>query len=297
MKFTKMHGIGNDYVYVNAFEETVKDKAAAARFVSDRHFGIGSDGLIFICPSEIADCRMEMYNLDGSLGSMCGNGVRCVAKYAFDHGISRNNPMRVETGAGIKTIQMEIEEGKMKSACVDMGEPEVTTLAAMGEKAQDSSQKEVVSNLASLSLLPFQEEIQVGGKTYTMIPISVGNPHAIVFWEDVDSLDIETIGPLFENHPRFPDRTNTEFVEVLDRKNVKMRVWERGSGETLACGTGATATGVACMLAGVSDREVTVHLLGGDLAIRWDDETGHVFMTGTATEVFRGEIDLPEGMA
>ncbi len=281
MKFTKMHGVGNDYVYVNCFEETVPDPAEAAIFVSERHFGIGSDGLILICPSEVADCRMEMYNADGSLGKMCGNGVRCVAKYAYDHGICPVNPMRVETGAGIKTIDLTVEDGKVVRARVDMGIPELTIKS--GDIALAGW------DLANPKAEAF-EKIEVAGKTWEMIPISVGNPHAIVFVDDVANFPLETIGPKFENHERFPDRTNTEFVQVLDPKHVKMRVWERGSGETWACGTGATATAVASALAGVTGTDVTVSLLGGDLEISWDPASGHVFMTGPATEVFSGEI-------
>lgn len=284
MKFTKMHGIGNDYVYVNCFEETVDDPRAVSRFVSDRHFGIGSDGLILIRPSKVADCWMDMYNADGSSSEMCGNGVRCVAKYAYDHGITKNNPLTVETGAGIKTIDLTVEDGKAVLARVDMGLPKLT-----------SNHNEVepeVPNLKTLGELPIWETITVDGQDFQMIAISVGNPHAIVYVDDVMAVEIEKVGPKFENHERFPQRTNVEFIQVVDRKHMKMRVWERGSGETWACGTGATASAVATMLAGYADTEATVHLLGGDLEIEWNQETGHVMMTGSATEVFRGEIDL-----
>lgn len=285
MKFTKMHGIGNDYVYVNGFEETVEDPHETARFVSDRHFGIGSDGLILIRPSEKADCWMDMYNADGSSGAMCGNGIRCVAKYVYDHKIVTKNPMTIETGAGIKTIFLTAENGKAVSARVDMGLPELTS--------NGNTVKPAVPNCENLAKLPVWEEIRVDGQSYSMIAISVGNPHAIVFVDDVMAVDIEKIGPKFEHHERFPDRTNTEFIQIVDRKHMKMRVWERGAGETWACGTGATASGVAAMLAGYTDAEVTVELLGGCLEIAWDQKTGHVNMTGPATEVFTGEISLP----
>lgn len=271
MKFTKMHGISNDYVYVNCFEEKVADPSRTAQFVSERRTGIGSDGLILIAPSEKADCRMIMYNADGTEGAMCGNGIRCVGKYAYDHGIARKNPMRVETKAGIKVLQVETEEendgGRVKQVTVDMGIPEQT------------------------SLLP--EPITVEGKAYTFVGISMGNPHAVYFMDEIDHLDLEKIGPAFECHERFPDRTNSEFIQVVDRNHIRMRVWERGSGETWACGTGATASAVAAVLLGYTENEVIVSLRGGDLKIVWDRESGHVLMTGGATEVFHGEISLP----
>lgn len=277
MKFTKMNGIGNDYVYVNCFQETVEDPCAVAKFVSERHFGIGSDGLILINPSEVADCEMAMYNADGSRGEMCGNGIRCVAKYVYDYGIVKKDRIRVETLAGIKEIELKIEDGKAVEAVVDMGEP---ILAA-----------EEIPVVAKKSPV-IMEPIIVDGKTYEMTCVSMGNPHAVVYMEDVTGLEIEKIGPKFENHERFPRRVNTEFVKVLDRTHVQMRVWERGSAETFACGTGACATAVACILNGFTDREVTIHLLGGALHITWDEKSNHVFMRGTATTVFDGEIDL-----
>ena len=219
MKFTKMQGIGNDYVYVNCFEETVEDPARVAKLVSERHFGIGSDGLILICPSEVADCRMRMFNEDGSEGSMCGNGIRCVGKYAYDHGIVDKTQISVETLGGIKYLDMQVENGKVKTVKVDMGMPKLT------------------------SELP--EKIQVEGKNLEFTGIDVGNPHAVYYVENVDGLDLEKIGPAFEMHERFPDRVNSEFIRVIDRKHLQMRVWERGSGETWACGTGATASAVA----------------------------------------------------
>ena len=279
MKFTKMQGIGNDYVYVNCFEETVKDPAAVARYVSDRHFGIGSDGLILIKPSDIADCEMDMYNLDGSQGAMCGNGIRCVAKYVYDYGIVKKENISVSTKSGIKYLDLTVRDGKVALVRVNMGSPVLT-----------ASQIPVVSSTEEMINAP----LKVNGETYYITAVSMGNPHAIVYMTDVDHLDIGEIGPYFENHMAFPDRVNTEFVEVLDDHTLKMRVWERGSGETLACGTGACAVAVASILNGHVDGEkpVTVKLLGGDLEIFWDRQENLVFMTGPAATVFDGEIDL-----
>lgn len=279
MKFTKMHGIGNDYVYVNCFKETVEDPAAVARFVSDRHFGIGSDGLILIKPSDVADCEMDMYNLDGSQGAMCGNGIRCVAKYAYDYGIVHKTQISVATRSGIKYLDLTVKDGKVSQVKVNMGAPILTA-----SQIPVVSEKEEVIN----------EPLEVNGETYYITAVSMGNPHAIVYMTDVDHLDIEKIGPSFENHVAFPDRVNTEFVEVLDEHTVKMRVWERGSGETLACGTGACAVAVASILNERVDGEkpVTVKLLGGDLEIYWNRQENLVYMTGPATTVFDGEIDL-----
>ena len=277
MKFTKMHGCGNDYVYVNCFEETVENPAAVARFVSDRHYGIGSDGLILICPSEIADFRMAMYNLDGSEGKMCGNGVRCIAKYVYDHHLTDKTQISLETLGGIKYLDLNIKDGKVETVKVDMGEPILKP-----EEIPVKLSKDVV----------IDEPVEVDGKVWNMTCISMGNPHAVVFVDDTKSLDLEAMGPSFENHAIFPEQVNTEFVHVIDRKTVDMRVWERGSGETFACGTGACATAFACILNGKTDDQVLVHLVGGDLLIEYDRETNHIFMTGPATEVFSGEIDL-----
>lgn len=279
MKFTKMQGIGNDYVYVNCFEETVKDPAAVARYVSDRHFGIGSDGLILIKPSDIADCEMDMYNLDGSQGAMCGNGIRCVAKYVYDYGIVKKENISVSTKSGIKYLDLTVRDGKVALVRVNMGSPVLT-----------ASQIPVVSSTEEMINAP----LKVNGETYYITAVSMGNPHAIVYMTDVDHLDIGEIGPYFENHMAFPDRVNTEFVEVLDDHTLKMRVWERGSGETLACGTGACAVAVASILNGHVDGEkpVTVKLLGGDLEIFWDRQENLIYMTGPAATVFDGEIDL-----
>ena len=277
MKFTKMHGCGNDYVYVNCFEETVENPAAVARFVSDRHYGIGSDGLILICPSEIADFRMAMYNLDGSEGKMCGNGVRCIAKYVYDHHLTDKTQISLETLGGIKYLDLNIKDGKVETVKVDMGEPILKP-----EEIPVKLSKDVV----------IDEPVEVDGKVWNMTCISMGNPHAVVFVDDTKSLDLEAMGPSFENHAIFPEQVNTEFVHVIDRKTVDMRVWERGSGETFACGTGACATAFACILNGKTDDQVLVHLVGGDLLIEYDRDTNHIFMTGPATEVFSGEIDI-----
>ena len=277
MKFTKMHGCGNDYVYVNCFEETVKNPEEAAKIVSDRHYGVGSDGLILICPSDKADFRMAMYNLDGSEGKMCGNGVRCIAKYVYDHHLTDKTRISLETLGGIKYLDLNIKNGKVETVVVDMGEPVLTPedipVAVSGDRAVN---------------IP----LEVDGKVWYMTCISMGNPHAVVFVDNTKDLDLEKIGPKFEKHPIFPEQVNTEFVHVIDRHTVDMRVWERGSGETLACGTGACATAMACILNHMNDDEVLIHLLGGDLLIRYDRETNHIFMTGPAAEVFSGEIDL-----
>lgn len=279
MEFTKMQGLGNDYVYVNCFKEKIENPSEMAVKVSDRHFGIGSDGLILIKPSEVADFEMEMYNADGSRGEMCGNGIRCVAKYVYDYGLTDKTSISVETLGGIKYLDLTVEHGKVTLVKVDMGtpilKPELIPIVAKGETVID-------------------EPIMVGGKEYHMTGVSMGNPHDVVFMDDIKNLEIEKIGPLFENHERFPNRINTEFVNVIDRHTAQMRVWERGSGETLACGTGACAVAVASILNGLVDRDqpVTVKLLGGDLNIFWDENDDQVYMTGPATTVFDGEIDL-----
>lgn len=277
MKFTKMHGCGNDYVYVNCFEETIENPSEVARFVSDRHFGIGSDGMILICPSEIADFRMAMYNLDGSEGKMCGNGVRCIAKYVYDHQLTDKTRISLETLGGIKYLDLNIKDGKVETVKVDMGEPILTPA-------------DIPVNLSGDTII--NEPVEVEGSIWNITCISMGNPHAVVFVDDTKSLNLEKIGPAFEKHPIFPEQVNTEFAHVIDRKTVDMRVWERGSGETFACGTGACATAMACILNGKTEDEVLVHLVGGDLLIQYDRKTNHIFMTGPATEVFSGEIQL-----
>lgn len=264
LKFTKMEGLGNDYVYVNCLDHTPEDLSALAIRVSDRHFGIGGDGLICICPSEKADCKMRMFNADGSEGEMCGNGVRCVGKFVYDKGLVKKNPLTVETLGGIKILHLTVENDLVTAVTVDMGKPVLSDAAA----------------------------IIVKGENYTVHPVSMGNPHSVVYLQAIDQLNLELIGPDFECHPMFPNRTNTEFVEILDRTHLKMRVWERGSGETLACGTGACAVLAVTAAAGLCEREATVHLLGGDLNIRWSEEDGHIYMTGPATTVFEGEMAL-----
>ena len=279
MKFTKMHGLGNDYVYVNCFEEKIDNPPAVARFVSDRHFGIGSDGLIMINPSKTADFEMEMYNADGSRGEMCGNGIRCVAKYVYDYGLTDKTQISVETLGGIKYLDLTVEDGKVSLVKVDMGKPELEA-----DRIPIISEREQV----------IDEPIEVDGKEYHMTGVSMGNPHAVIYVDDVKGLDLEKTGPKFENHERFPKRINTEFVHCIDRQTVEMRVWERGSGETLACGTGACAVAVSSILNNLTDTQVTVKLLGGDLQIEWDREKNHVFMTGPAKVVFDGVIDITE---
>ena len=275
MKFTKMNGCGNDYVYINGFVENVENPKELAKKVSDRHFGIGSDGLILIVPSDKADFCMRMFNADGSEGEMCGNGIRCVAKYVYDHKMTDKTEISVETKAGIKYLDLTVEDEKVTKVKVDMGEPILEP-----KKIPVRSEKKRVVN----------EPIAVAEKTWNMTCVSMGNPHAVVFVEDTGSLEIEKYGPLFENHELFPNRTNTEFVQVLNRNEINMRVWERGSGETLACGTGTCASVVACILNGYTDEKVLVHLLGGDLEIEYEKTTNHVFMTGPAETVFEGEL-------
>lgn len=289
MKFTKMHGLGNDYVYVNGFTETVSDKSKAAIIVSDRHFGIGSDGIIFINPSKVADFEMEMYNADGSRAEMCGNGIRCVAKFVYDNGLTDKRRVDIETLGGIKTIDLQVDEAtnKVISAKVNMGAPILEAIKVPVDV------RELAENTGDESAEIINKAIVVDGKEYKITAVSMGNPHAIVFIDsDVKDFPLEKIGPMFENHKAFPKRTNTEFVRVIDRNTVEMRVWERGSGETLACGTGACATAVACILNGLTDNNVTVKLLGGDLNISWEKEDGPVIMQGTATTVYTGEIDI-----
>lgn len=275
MKFTKMHGCGNDYVYVNCMEKMLEDPDKVSRFVSDRHFGVGSDGLILICPSDQADFRMAMYNADGSEGEMCGNGIRCVAKYVYDYGLTDQTSISVETKGGIKYLDLTVKEGKVSLVKVNMGSP-----------------------ILKPSLIPIRsdkeqfvdEPVTVDGKVYRMTGVSMGNPHVVTFVDDTVSLNLEKIGPSFENHELFPNRINTEFVQVLSRHEINMRVWERGSGETLACGTGTCASAVACVLNGKTDEHLTVHLLGGDLEIFYDRANDTVWMTGPASVVFDGEL-------
>lgn len=281
LKFTKMHGCGNDYVYVNCFQERVDNPEQVARFVSDRHKGIGSDGLILIQPSEIADFKMAMYNADGSEGAMCGNGVRCIAKYVYDYGLTDKTSISLETKAGIKYLDLTVEQGKVTMVKVNMGQP----ILSAGKIPVKADTKQVID-----------APIVVGAKEYRMTCVSMGNPHAVVFVEDTDNLPLMELGPEFEHHEVFPDRVNTEFVQILDRQNVKMRVWERGSGETLACGTGTCATVVACVLNGLTEEEINVRLKGGEIRVRYDRKEDVVWMTGPATVVFDGEICPEAGL-
>ncbi len=277
MKFTKMHGCGNDYIYINGMTETIpqEEKPALVKRVSDRHFGIGGDGVIFINASDVADFEMEMYNADGSRAEMCGNGIRCVAKYVYDNGLTNKTDISVTSCGRIMFLRLFLKNRKVDTVRVNMGVPELSA-----EKIPVLCDKERAVD----------EPIVVAGKEYKMTCVSMGNPHAVVFVDDVMGLELPKIGPYFENHERFPKRTNTEFVEILDRSTVKMRVWERGTGETLACGTGSCATVIACILNGLTDDTVTVKLIGGDLEITWDRSSNLVFMTGPAATVFEGEI-------
>ena len=277
MEFVKMEGCGNDYVYVNGFNTKIDNPNKLSEIVSDRHFGIGSDGLIVINPSEVADFKMSMYNADGSEGKMCGNGIRCVAKYVYDYKMTDKEVITVETLAGIKTLKLNVENGKVKTVRVNMGSPIVNA-----KDVPVTSDKEKVIN----------EPIVIDGKEYGITCVSMGNPHAITFVDDTDSLKIEKIGPRFEKNEIFPDRVNTEFIQIIDRKTIKMRVWERGSGETLACGTGACASVVACVLNNLTDNKVTVKLLGGDLEIEYNTDENTVYMTGPARIAFTGNIDI-----
>lgn len=277
MKFTKMQGIGNDYVYVNCFTEKVENPSQVAVRVSDRHFGIGSDGLILIKPSDVADFEMEMYNADGSQGAMCGNGIRCVAKYVYDYHLTDKTSISVNTKSGIKYLDLTVENGKVKEVKVNMGAPVLKT----AEIPMIYSKEQVIA-----------QPLNINQNLYEVTAVSMGNPHVIVYMNDVKNLKIEEVGPYFEKSSVFPESVNTEFVRVIDRNTVEMRVWERGSGETLACGTGACAVAVACVLNGYTEEQVTVKLLGGDLKIFWDWEANLVYMTGPAEVVFDGEIQI-----
>lgn len=275
MRFAKMHGAGNDYVYVNGFAETVADPAALARAVSNRQFGIGSDGLILILPSEIADVRMRMFNADGSEAEMCGNGIRCVAKYAYDHGLVTNKDIRVETGAGVKPLQLFTNAAnKVEGVRVNMGRPVLqrSRIPMTGPEAE-----QVVA-----------ESLAVLDRTFAITCVSMGNPHCVVFVDDVDAFPVELYGPAIENHPSFPRRINVEFVQVLSSGEVRQRTWERGAAETLACGTGASAVTVAGVLTGRTDRRLINHLRGGDLEMEWAED-GDIYMTGPAVQVFEGD--------
>ncbi len=275
MRFTKMQGIGNDYIYVNCFEEQVENPSALAVRLSDRHFGIGGDGVILIKPSDRADAEMDLYNADGSRAKMCGNGIRCVGKYVYDRGIARKEVLKIDTQSGIKTLYLEVKDDAVQNVRVDMGEP-VLEPAKIPTTLPDAKGQ-------TLSVLDRQ---------FTGTCVSMGNPHFVVFVDEVSSFPLETYGPLLETHPAFPERANIEFVRVCGKDEVEMRVWERGSGETWACGTGACAVAVACILNGHTGRRVLVHLRGGDLQIFWNELTNKVEMTGPAEFVFDGEVKI-----
>ncbi|MHC4423927.1 MAG: diaminopimelate epimerase [Planctomycetota bacterium] len=273
MKFTKMHGCGNDYVYVNCFEQKVEEPAKLAQVVSDRHKGIGANGLILICPSQVADVRMRIFNADGSEAEMCGNGIRCVAKYVYEHGICRKKALSIETGAGILSPDLQVEDGRVVRVRVDMGEPILVP-------------KDIPVELPGEKIV--EEPIEILGQKLLMTCVSMGNPHAVFFCNDVNAIDLEEIGPVIENHKLFPNRINVHFVKVDKPAEFKMRTWERGSGITMACGTGACAVCVAGVVTGRTERKVVVHLPGGDLDVEWNQADNHIYMTGPAVEVFEG---------
>lgn len=301
MKFTKMHGAGNDYVYVDCTKNDLNNPSEIAIKVSDRHFGIGSDGLILIKPSDKADFFMDMYNADGSRGKMCGNGIRCVGKFVYDNKLTDKTTVTIDTLSGVKTLKLNIgSDGKVESARVNMGAPvlqpsqvpvDITELESYKNMSKEQMQKEKENVTEPV----VSEHIKVNDKEYEVTCVSMGNPHAIVYLDndiDIKKFELEKIGPSFEKHPAFPDRINTEFIQVLDKDNLNMRVWERGSGETLACGTGACASLVATVLNGKCNDTATLHLLGGDLKITWDKKDNTVYLEGPAKTVFTGEIGL-----
>ena len=303
MRFTKMHGCGNDYIYVCTVTETVPEeiRPELAVRLSDRHKGIGSDGIIFINPADNADFEMEMYNADGSRSQMCGNGIRCVGKYVYDHRLTDKTDVEILTGAGVKrlSLKVDINKNEVVEATVDMGAPILDSASvpvSVSDELLSKDNKKYETLSKEYGRLTVDVPIEVAGKTWHMTCVSMGNPHCVVFLpenEDLANFDIEAVGPLFENHSVFPNRTNTEFVKIDDKNNVHMRVWERGTGETLACGTGCCATTVACILNGLTDPEVTVHVLGGDIKCSWDKKPeSPVIMEGPATTVFEGEIEI-----
>ena len=275
-KFTKMHGLGNDYVYMDAIHQKIDNESDLAQFVSERHFGIGSDGLILICKSDVADFKMEMFNSDGSQAEMCGNGIRCVGKFVYDKGLTNKTTITVETLAGIKTLILNVKNGKVETVRVNMGEPILEPL-----KIPVVSKENPVTNLMLKAL----------DKEFKFTCVSMGNPHAITVVEDTKTFEVEKYGKILEVDSVFPNKTNVEFVEIVDKNHIKMRVWERGTGETLACGTGACATAVACCLNNLVDRRVFIELLGGTLEIEWSKEDNHVYMTGPAVTVFEGVLE------
>ncbi|NLG02591.1 MAG: diaminopimelate epimerase [Clostridia bacterium] len=287
MKFTKMHGCGNDYVYVESFTQKVPNRSDVVRFLSDRNFGIGGDGVIFINPSDQADCEMEMYNADGSRSEMCGNGIRCVAKFVYDHGFVHDTQISIISMGKIKYLTLYLTDEKVPGEGQD-GKVVETVMVDMGEPEIQAERVPVISKNEQA----IDEAIEVDGKAYQMTCVSMGNPHAVVFVDDVAGMDLLKVGPSFEHHRVFPNRVNTEFARIIDKKTIEMRVWERGTGETLACGTGACATAVAAILNGLTETEVTLKLRGGNLLISWDRIQNKVFMTGEAVTVFEGEIHI-----
>ena len=276
IKFTKMQGLGNDYVYMDAIHQKIENESSLAQFVSNRHFGIGSDGLILICKSDVADFKMRMFNSDGSEAEMCGNGIRCVGKFVYDKGLTDKTTVTIETLAGIKTLELNTKDGKVETVKVDMGEPILNP-----KEIPVISDEEPVKNLM----------LEAEGRKFKFTCVSMGNPHAITEVEDTEKFDVEKYGKVLEVDKAFPNKTNVEFIQIVDKNHVKMRVWERGAGETLACGTGACATAVACYLNEKTDRNVEVELLGGKLYIEWNEENNHIYMTGPAVTVFEGMLD------
>ncbi len=277
MDFTKMQGLGNDYIYVNCLNQPIENPSAVAKFVSDRHFGIGSDGLVLILPSDISDFRMRMFNSDGSEAEMCGNAVRCVGKFVYDNSLTSKTTISVETLAGIKILEMGVENNQVVKVKVDMGEPIL-----------EPKNIPVKSDMERFISQP----VTIDGKVYNVTCVSMGNPHAVTYVDSVADFPLEAVGSKMEVHDLYPRKINAEFVEVIDRTTLKMRVWERGAGETLACGTGACAVLVSSVLNGLSERKATIKLLGGDLTIEWNENDGHVYMTGPAVKVFDGTIDI-----
>ena len=277
IKFTKMQGLGNDYVYMDAIHQKIENESSLAQFVSNRHFGIGSDGLILICKSDVADFKMRMFNSDGSEAEMCGNGIRCVGKFVYDKGLTDKTTVTIETLAGIKTLKLNTKAGKVETVKVDMGEPILSP-----KEIPVISDEEPVKNLM----------LEAEGRKFKFTCVSMGNPHAITEVENTEKFDVEKYGKVLEVDKAFPNKTNVEFIQIIDKNHVKMRVWERGAGETLACGTGACATAVACYLNGKTDRNVEVELLGGKLFIEWNEENNHIYMTGPAVTVFEGMLEI-----
>ena len=277
IKFTKMQGLGNDYVYMDAIHQKIENESSLAQFVSNRHFGIGSDGLILICKSDVADFKMRMFNSDGSEAEMCGNGIRCVGKFVYDKGLTDKTTVTIETLAGIKTLELNTKEGKVETVKVDMGEPILTP-----KEIPVISDEEQVKNLM----------LEAEGRKFKFTCVSMGNPHAITEVKNTEKFDVEKYGKMLEVDKAFPNKTNVEFIQIVDKNHVKMRVWERGAGETLACGTGACASAVACYLNGKTNRNVEIELLGGKLYIEWNEENNHIFMTGPAVTVFEGMLEI-----